>query len=107
MSPNAQAALAMLTTKRWNTVNDVALEIGRSETVVRRALDELLDGGFIHRREGKKPTGAKMFVYQKSSHRAVNLSGPLYESSRLDARPLARAFGNYTFTTGNNHGVGQ
>lgn len=106
ISLRAQSVLAFLTTKRWNSIDDIALGTGRSRTVARRAVDELLDAGLINRREDLKHAGVKFFAYQKSSHRTVNLSGPLYESSRLDARPLARAFGNYTFTR-NNHGVSQ
>lgn len=107
MTPTAQAALQALSTKQWRAVGDVVAKIGRSESVVRRAIDQLLDAGFVRRKECKNSTGARMFMYQRYSHRKADLLGPLYEASSLNARPLARAFGNYTFTTGNNHGVSQ
>jgi len=81
-------------TDKWMVIDEVVAAVGRSLRAVRRVLMRLDDELLIDTRH------YQMGARWRTQYRVVarDFTRPLFNNSRHDARPLAEAFGGYTFT---------
>lgn len=81
----------------WTSTPKIVDGCGLSENATRRALHNLYDLGFIRMKYGKNSVGCKALFYSQQPAGKGRSIPPLYQTVGMDARPLARAFGNYTY----------
>lgn len=91
-----KGVLQFVLRKREQSIIEIAHASGFSEGLTKKCLDNLFDAGLVEKRLVPNASGGKKLMYSLTP--AKRSTRPLYESTRLDARPLARAFGSYTFT---------